>query len=266
MKRLLLLVALLVAQHGFSQMDEKFYFPSKEWKSTEGYDFEEILFYPGQDTLSTILMSPKNTPKASILYFHGSGGNVTSYIPHAQALVDGGYQVFMVDFRGYGNSSGEPTHVNIASDAEFLLQEMRRLPAMEDQEILVYGSSMGTQVAINLASKHQEKIIGLVLDGAMASFTDIALQYAPPAAHPQIKAQKNLFPYTAKEDITQIKDLPILFIHSKEDKEVSFEQGKMLFELAVAPKSLWIYEGDHLQAPILFPEELVSRIDKLLED
>ena len=247
-------------------MDEKFYFPSKEWKSIDGYDFEEMFFYPENDTLSTILMKPEAAPKASILYFHGSGGNVTTYMSLAQPLVDAGYQVFMVDFRGYGKSSGKPTHVNIAADADFLFQKMHELPEVKDQKILIYGSSIGTQVAINLTRKHQEKISGLVLDGAPASFTDIALQYAPPVAHPQIKALADMFPYVAKKDIVEIKELPILFIHSKEDKDVSYEQGETLYNLAVAPKSFWVYEGGHLQAPALYPEELVSRVDKLLED
>lgn len=266
MKKLFLFAVLLVAQAGYSQMDERFYFPSKEWKSTEGFDFEEMFFYPEQDTLSTILMRPDDSPRATVLYFHGSGGNVTPYMPLAQPLVDAGYQVFMVDFRGYGKSTGKPTHVNIAHDADFLFEKMQEIPAFKDQEIIIYGSSMGTQVATHLAKKNEEKISGLVLDGALASFTDVALQYAPPAAHPQIKAQEHLFPYSAKNDITDIENLPILFIHSKEDKEVSFEQGKMLYDLAVAPKTFWEYEGGHLQAPVLFPEKLVQHVDKLLEE
>lgn len=265
MKRIFLLAALFAAQFSFSQMDEKYYFPSKEWKSTEGFEFEELFFYPENDTLSTVLLKPDTSPKASILYFHGSGGNITNYLPLAQPLVDAGYQVFMVDFRGYGKSSGKPTHVNIASDARFLFEKMKELPAFQNQEILVYGSSMGTQAAINLARSKEEELSGLVLDGAPASFTDIALQYAPPAAHAGIKAQAGAFPYSAKEDISHIENLPILFIHSKEDKEVSYEQGEMLFEAATAPKSFWVYEGGHIQAPALFPEELVSNVDMLLQ-
>lgn len=265
MERIILLAALFASQFSFSQMDEKYYFPNKEWKSVEGIEFEEHFFYPENDTLSTVMMNPESDPKASILYFHGAGGNVTNYLPLAQPLVDAGYRVLMVDFRGYGKSSGKPTHVNIASDAQFVLEKMQQMPFMANEPLLIYGSSMGTQVAINLTRNNQESISGLILDGALASFTDIALEYAPPAAHPHIKAQESLFPYSAKKDIELIEDLPILFIHSKEDKEVSYKQGETLYEAAVAPKDFWIYEGGHLQAPALFPEELVSRVDKLLE-
>lgn len=264
MKRIFLLAALFAAQLSFSQMDERFYFPSKEWKSVEGFEFEEHFFYPENDTLSTVLLSPETAPKASILYFHGAGGNVTNYMPLAQPLVEAGYQVFMVDFRGYGKSSGKPTHVNIASDAQFLFEKMQEFPSVKDKKILVYGSSIGTQVATHLARKNQERLSGLVLDGTVASFTDIALQYAPPVAHDMIRAQAGAFPYSAKEDIALIEDLPLLFIHSKEDKEVSYQQGEMVFAAAIAPKDFWVYEGGHLQAPALFPQELVSRLDKLL--
>lgn len=265
MKYIFLLAALFVAQISFSQMDERFYFPSKQWKSTEGFEFEEHFFYRENDTLSTVLIHPEGKAKASILYFHGSGGNVTTYMPLAKPLVDAGYRVFMVDFRGYGKSSGKPTHVNIAADAQFLLEKMQQMPFMANKPLLIYGSSMGTQVAINLTRKNQESISGLILDGTVASFTDVALQYAPPAAHEMIRSQAGVFPYSAKEDIVYIENLPILFIHSKEDKEISYEQGKMVYDAAVAPKSFWTYEGGHLKAPALFPEELVRRIDALLE-
>jgi uncharacterized protein len=266
MKRMFLFAAVLAVQTCFSQMDERFYFPNREWKPVDNYNFEEIFFYPENDTLSTILMKPDADPKASILYFHGSGGNVSNYMPLAQPLVDAGYQILMVDFRGYGHSSGKPTHSNIAADAQYVLEQMQSLPAVEDQKILLYGSSMGTQAAINLARKNQEIFEGLVLDGALSSFIDIALLHAPPEMHFRIQAMEDVFPYIAKEDITHIEDLPILFIHSKEDKEVPFSQGETLYEAAKAPKSFWIYEGDHIKAPALYPDELVEKVDQLLQE
>lgn len=265
MKYIFLLAALFVAQISFSQMDERFYFPSKQWRSTEGFEFEEHFFFRESDTLSTVLINPKGTAKASILYFHGSGGNITTYMPLAKPLVDAGYRVFMVDFRGYGKSSGKPTHKNIAADAQFLFEEMLNFPSVKNEKLLIYGSSIGTLVATNIARNNQDKISGLILDGTVASFTDVALQYAPPIAHEMIRSQAGAFPYSAKEDIAYIENLPILFIHSKEDKEISYEQGKMVYDAAVAPKSFWTYEGGHLKAPALFPEELIRRIDALLE-
>lgn len=263
MKTILLFAALFAAQLCFPQMDDKFYFPSKEWKSTEGFEFEELFFYPGKDTLSTVLLNPRTTPKASILYFHGAGGNVSNYMPLVQPLVKAGYRVFMVDFRGYGKSSGKPTHANIAADAQFLFDKMQNMSFMANEPLLIYGSSIGTQVAVHIARNNQESISGIVLDGTVASFTDIALAYAPPAAHPMIKSMEGAFPYSAKEDIAYIEDLPLLFIHSEQDKEVNYEQGRKVFNAAIAPKEFWMYEGGHLQAPVLFPEELIKRVDAL---
>lgn len=265
MKRIILFAALMAAQLCFPQMDDKFYFPTKDWKSTDGFEFEEMFFHTEQDSISTVLIKPETSPKASVLYFHGSGGNISTYLPLAQPLVDAGYQVFMVDFRGYGKSSGKPTHRNIAADAQLLFEKMLELPSVKGQDILIYGSSIGTLVAAHTARNNQEKLTGLVLDGTVASFTDVALQYAPPAAHPMIKAQAGAFPYAAKEDIKHIKELPLLFIHSKEDKEVAYAQGETVFEAATAPKEIWVYQGGHLQAPALFPGELVRRVDELLK-
>lgn len=123
--------------------------------------------------------------------------------------------------RGYGKSTGKPTHLNIASDAQIIFNSILKDNQYKNQKIIIYGSSMGTQVATNLAKNNQEKIVGLVLDGVISSFTDIALDKAPKEQHEMI-SQYLISPYSAKEDVKQLKTMRILFIHSKEDKDVPF--------------------------------------------
>lgn len=59
-----------------------------------------------------------DTPSATIFYFHGAGGNITYYFQLTQILAQNYFQVVQVDFRGYGNSTGTPTHKNIATDGQ----------------------------------------------------------------------------------------------------------------------------------------------------
>ena len=80
----------------------------------------------------------------------------------------------------------------------------------------------------------------MILDGALSSFTDIALLSAP-EAQKQIIAQYVTSPYSAKEDIKEIINMPKLIIHSKGDKSIPFSQGKTVFENAYQPKEFWIY-------------------------
>lgn len=265
MKKLNLIYLLLIAQTAFSQQDEMFYFPVKEWKEVTDVNFEEYTFFTESDSLNTILIKPTMPPNATVLYFHGAGGNVTSYLPYVKPLTRAGFQVLLVDFRGYGKSSGTPTHINIAHDAQFIFEEMNKMSNFNQLEIIIYGSSMGTQVATKLAADNQEEIAALILDGTISSFVDIALQHAPLSAHEGIKSMAKLFPYSAQKDVQRIKEVPILFIHSKEDKEVNFKQAQKVYDATTAPKILWIYEGDHLQAPVLLPEQFIAQVEKLLK-
>jgi len=246
-----------------AQFDDKFYFPSKEWNPIENTNYEEINLTVDNDTLNMILFKPNHSPKATVLFYHGAGGNISNYTFMTDPLVKAGYQVFAVDFRGYGKSTGTPTHLNIASDAQIVFDNIIEKDEFKDLSIIIYGASMGTQIATKIAKDNQSKVSGLILDGTISSFTDMALLSAPEAQKPMI-AQYVTSPYSAKEDIKEIKNLPILFIHSKDDKSVPFTQGESVFNNASEPKELWIYEGKHLESVIKHPETLLEKINLLI--
>jgi hypothetical protein len=247
-----------------AQFDDKFYFPSKEWNKIESIEYKEFNFQIEDDTLNAILLLPKNTPKASILFYHGAGGNLSTYTFITDHLVKAGYQVFAIDFRGYGKSTGTPTHINIANDAQFVFNQIIEKNEFENLPIIIYGASMGTQIATKMAKDNQDKVTALVLDGTISSFTDMALLSAPEGQKAMI-AQYVTSPYSAQEDIKEIKNLPKLFIHSKGDKSVPFSQGETVFNNAQEPKVFWEYEGNHLDAASRFSELYIKKINTLLQ-
>ncbi len=245
-----------------AQFDDRFYYPSKEWNKIENVDFEEINFEIDSVKLNAVLLKPNTTPKATILFFHGSAGNISTYTDITKPLVKNGYQVFMIDFRGYGKSTGTPTHLNIAGDAQIIFNEILVKDEFKNLPILIYGASMGTQIATKIAKDNQDKIAGLILDGTISSFTDIALLSAP-EEQKDIIAQYVTSPYSAKNDIKEIENLPKLFIHSKEDTSVPFTQGETVYNNASEPKELWIYEGEHLESVIKFPELFIEKTNNI---
>jgi hypothetical protein len=260
---LVVLINLMITLTISAQFDDRFYFPSKEWNQIENVDFEEFNFKTENDTLNTILFKPKSEPKATILFYHGAGGNISTYTFITNQLVKAGFQVFAVDFRGYGKSTGKPTHLNIANDAQIIFNEIIQKDEFKNIPIIIYGASMGTQIATKIAKDNQGKISGLILDGTISSFTDMALLSAPEEQKAMI-AQYVTSPYSAKNDIKEINNLPKLFIHSKEDSSVPFAQGETVYKNATEPKELWIYEGKHLESAIKFPEILIQKINSLI--
>ena len=267
MKNLLLIVLLNLFSIFIisAQFDSRFYFPSKEWNNIEELNYEELYFKIDTIKLNAILLKPEANPKATIIFYHGTGGNVSTYIFMTKPLVEAGYQVFMLDFRGYGKSTGIPTHINIASDAQIVFDSIVKNKEVKDTRIIIYGASMGTQIATKIAKDNQSKVDGLILDGALSSFTDIALASAPDEQK-QIISQYVTSPYSAKEDIKSITNMPKLIIHSKEDESIPFSQGKTVFENASKPKEFWIYEGEHLEAAVKYPKLLIQKVNNLTQD
>ena len=264
MKTLILasLISLTAILSSKAQFDDKFYFPYKEWKNIENIEFDEYNFTIENDTLNAVLFKPEKTPKGTILFYHGAGGNITYYLPIINPLVKANYQVFAVDFRGYGKSTGKPTHINIANDAQIILDNILVKEEFKNLPIIVYGASMGTQIATKITKDNQEKITALVLDGTISSFTDMALLSVTEEQRSLI-AQYVTSPYSAKEDVKEIKNLPKLFIHSKEDAEVPFNQGETVYNNACEPKQFWIYEGKHLQSASKYTQEFIQKISIL---
>lgn len=257
-----ILLSVLFVQSLTAQMDEKFYHPDKEWIGINSLNYQEIFLYADGDTIHSIILKPNKQPKATMLYFHGNGSNISKWINHLRPLVDDGFQICMLDYRGYGKSSGKPTHLNIAHDAQMLLDTLLTMESIKDTKLMVYGTSIGSQVATYITKNNNEKISALILDGMMTSFTDVALLSTPVEYHEQVK-QFVTSPYSAKEDIKEIKNIKILFIHSEED-QIPIEGAREIYNSTLCPKTFWIYEGKHVEAPIKYPETFVEYMNKLL--
>lgn len=267
MKNLLLTTLLFLCLSDVqAQMDDKFYYPKKTKIITiDSLQFKEHNYYIEKDTINSVILIPEQKqPKATILYFHGAGGNCINYVPFVKPLVKDGYEVIMIDMRGYGKSSGKPTHLNIASDAQFIFNSLLQNKIYQNKKIIIYGASMGTQVATNLAKNNQDKIAGLILDGVISSFTDIALSKAPQEQHSMISMYLTS-PYSPKEDIKSLQFIPVIFIHSKSDRDVPFSHCETVFNNTKTKKELWVYEGDHLLAPQLFPTTFIQKVNSLMQ-
>ena len=264
MRTKLLLLILLVTKVLFvnAQMDDKFYFPSKVLQPIEWKNVESLKFPVENDTISAIILKPNQKAQATIFYFHGAGGNVTSYAPLLTNLLKDNFQVVLVDFRGYGKSTGKPMHKNIAEDGEKIFNYLSSKAGIKDTKKIIYGASIGTQIAAHLAKNHQDELSGLVLEGAMMSFGDIAAFYSP--EYKDFLEKAFVSPYSAKEDIKSVTKIPKLFIHSKEDKEVPFAQGMKLFNDASEPKQFIEFSGKHLYALKYEGAKILASLNKMV--
>ena len=246
-------------------MDEKFYFPSKDWIDFDSIKHDKFFHQVEQDTITSYLLYPKNGKvKATLLYFHGNGGNVSNYVKYVKPLLENGFQVFMVDFRGYGKSTGKPTHLNILSDGQVFFDFALKQKNVQSQKIIICGVYFGSQIAAYLAKENEPQISGLIIDSGISSITDIAFSYMPKERHNFIKSTIKI-PYSSKEDIKSLQKIKVLFIHSTTDKVVPFSHYLKVKQNCKAPNQSLIYTGEHIMYPLIEPQKYIEAVDKLLE-
>ncbi|MDD5362043.1 MAG: alpha/beta fold hydrolase [Ignavibacteria bacterium] len=248
-----------------AQFDNKFYKPSKELKPLDLNDYEELMIQRDSIQLSCLFIKTKESPKGTVLFFHGAGGNISTYTFITKPLSENGYQVFMVDFRGYGKSNGSPGHINIADDAQFIFDYVTKREKFKNTKLIIFGASLGCQIAAKITRDNQKSISALVLDGAFTSFTDIACEIAP-AEQREYITQFLKSPYSVKEDIKYIESVPKLIVHSREDEVIPVYMADTIYQNAMEPKIFWLFKGGHLEAMPLYTKEYIEKIDGLLNN
>lgn len=170
------------------------------------------------------------------LYLHGNAGNITYRAAHLREIVAAGSSVLILDYRGYGKSAGRPTEEGLYRDSEagfiYLLGQGYRA-----EQIILHGESLGTAVAIDLASRRP--CAGLILEAPFTSAGDVAATVVP-FVGPLLVRSFNSVP-----KIRWIR-VPKLFIHGDRDQIVPLRLGRELFAAAQGVKTLWVVPGaDH---------------------
>jgi fermentation-respiration switch protein FrsA (DUF1100 family) len=169
------------------------------------------------------------------LFLHGNAGNITHRSQSFGEITAAGSSVLMIDYRGYGKSTGRPSENGLYADAEAAYEYL--LKSSRPEEIIVHGESLGAAVAVDLASRHQ--CGGVVLEAAFTSASDVAGTVLPMIGPLLIRS------FDSRRKITRVQ-APILFIHGSADHTVPMRLGGALFDSAPEPKYFWAIPGaDH---------------------
>ncbi len=181
---------------------------------------------------------PADSARATIIFCHGNGGNISHRLESIDQFHRLGLSVFIFDYHGYGGSEGRPGERETYQDAEAAWRYLTQTKGMPPDSIIIFGRSLGGAVAVWLASQHQPK--ALVVESSFTSIADVAAHYYP---FLPVKLLARI-DYNSQKLIGQIK-VPILIIHSPDDDIIPFKLGRKLFEQAHEPKQFRQIHGGH---------------------
>jgi fermentation-respiration switch protein FrsA (DUF1100 family) len=144
-------------------------------------------------------------------------------------------EVFIVDYRGYGKSEGQPSEEGLYLDGEAAWKYLTLERGVSPDRIIIFGKSLGGAVAVDLASK--VKAAGLIVQSSFTSASDLAAIVMPFIPRSFIRTRMRSI-----EKVASVS-CPKLFIHSRTDEVIPFELGQRLFEAAPEPKQFYEVKG-----------------------
>jgi alpha-beta hydrolase superfamily lysophospholipase len=220
--------------------------------------FEEInIPLNEKDNLSLVKFFPSDSmPKGVVLYFHGNRDNVIRYSKYAGNFTKHGYEVWIVDYPGYGKTTGKFTEKNVYTQA----MEVYKLAKVkfDSTNIIVYGKSLGSGIASWLASK---KSCGrLILETPYYSIPDLFANYAP--IYP-VNAMTH-FKFPTGEYLKDVK-APITIFHGTDDRVIPMScAAKLKSVLKPGDEFVTIDKGSHndLNEFALFHKKLDSVLSR----
>lgn len=203
--------------------------PLREEVFLQTADGETIngLFFPGEDR------------KRAILYFHGNAGDLSGWQFVAEDLLPSGLSIFIIDYRGYGKSTGSVSERGLYVDADAAYDYLVRDRKISPNDIVLYGRSIGSGVAVQLAT--QKKTAGVILESAYTSLSKLANEKVPfffPSFYLKTK-------FNNIDKLNHI-EAPMFFVHGSEDVLIPATHSHALYKTFSGRKSLLLIDkGQH---------------------
>jgi len=171
----------------------------------------------------------------TLLYFHGNAGSLANRSERFAKYIARGRGVLMMTYRGYGGSTGQPSEKANVADAMLAYERLRGM-GVAASDIIVYGESLGTGIAIQVAARHE--VGGVVLDAPYTSIVDVAEAVYPILPSRWLMTDR----YETLRHLPGVS-APMLIIHGEADRVIPVEMGRAVAASARAPAEIMTFPG-----------------------
>ena len=174
---------------------------------------------------------PGRPGRPIIVYLHGNGGHIGYRAERLLRLAREGYGVLMAEYRGYGGNPGTPSEAGFYADGRAALGFLDR-ERVAPNRLVLYGESLGSGVAVELAAQHQ--IAALILEAPPTSVAEVAQCHFPFVPAARLVTDR----FDSLSRIAKVR-APILVLHGERDRVVPVRYGRALLDAAPEPKEGW---------------------------
>jgi fermentation-respiration switch protein FrsA (DUF1100 family) len=210
--------------------------------SDRGWIYQDLRLRTADGETLHAWFLPAGTPAAvTLLFLHGNAGNISHRLDKLAILRGLGVDVLILDYRGYGGSTGTPDEKGTYRDADaaydWLVQERK----VDRGRVVLYGESLGAAVAVDVAARRP--VGGLIMESAFSSGVEVGQEIFP--FLPLRLLVRNRYESSAK--IGRVR-APVLILHSRDDEFFKWRHPQRLLDAANEPKRLVELRGGHNDA------------------
>ncbi|MBN1993769.1 MAG: alpha/beta hydrolase [Anaerolineae bacterium] len=249
----------LVAFFFFIQ-ERLIYFPTRRITATPadiGLAYEAVWLETTDGVKLSGWFIPAEEARGVVLFLHGNAGNISHRLDSLEIFHRLGLSVLIIDYRGYGQSEGQPSEQGTYLDAEaawhYLVKERQIPPG----QIILFGRSLGGAVAARLAQQNNPG--ALILESTFTSVPDVAAKYYP-FLPVRLLAR---FKYNTLARLPQI-NCPVLVVHSPDDDIIPYSHGKQLLAAAPEPKEFLALKGGHNEGIFISGKQYEAGLDAFI--
>lgn len=242
------------------------FYPHKEIEATPdliSLDYEDVTLATSDGENIHGWWIPHPEAKATLLFFHGNAGNISHRLDSINIFHQLGLSVFIIDYRGYGKSTGKTTEQGTYIDAETAWHFLRKEKQLASEDIIIFGRSLGGAIASWLAEKQSPA--ALIIESTFTSIADMGKRYYPYLPTSLLARIK----YPSIDRIANIES-HTLVIHSPDDRLIPYEHGKTLFMEAqketTTTKSFLDIKGGHNEGFIISGKLYIDGLNRFITD
>ena len=202
---------------------------------------------------------PSEDAKATLLFFHGNAGNISHRLESIRIFNSLGLNVFIIDYRGYGQSEGTITEKGSYLDAEAAWSFLVNSKGISEQQVIIFGRSLGASIAAWLASKYTPA--ALIIESGFSSVASMGQRF---------------YPFLPVRWLTHIKydtekyaatvSCPVLVAHSKNDEIIPYDEGRKIFHAVSETKYFLEMQGGHNDGFMVSGSSYIQGLESFIEN